>query len=101
MGDGQAFVVVGAATRDIDASDSRGWRLGGGVTYAAITAARLGMDVKALIGVDSEAASAAEFDASDKQARRWCWSRSRAGPVFDNRQTAGGRVQIRGRRRAI
>ena len=34
MADLPTLVVVGAATRDIDAADPRGWKLGGGVTYA-------------------------------------------------------------------
>ena len=34
-------VVVGAAARDIAPDDPRGWRLGGGVSYSALTTARL------------------------------------------------------------
>ena len=33
---------VGSASRDLTDDDPRGWRLGGGVTYAALTTARLG-----------------------------------------------------------
>ena len=36
-------VVVGAACRDVAGNDRRGWRLGGGVTYSALTIARLGL----------------------------------------------------------
>ena len=93
MGNAQAFVVVGAATRDIDATDSRGWRLGGGVTYAAMTAARLGMDVKALIGVDAEAATAVELDVLREAGAEVVLVPLASGPVFDNRQTPQGRVQ--------
>ncbi|MEX2548533.1 MAG: hypothetical protein WD830_12225, partial [Chloroflexota bacterium] len=60
--DTPALVVVGAATRDLDASDPRGWRLGGTVTYSSMAAARLGARVMALIGVDAESATAAEID---------------------------------------
>ena len=55
-------VVVGAAARDIAEDDPRGWRLGGGVTYSALTTARLGLRTAALIGVDDEAATATELD---------------------------------------
>ena len=45
-------VVVGAASRDLVDDDARGWRLGGGVSYSALALARLGLPVRALIGVD-------------------------------------------------
>ena len=48
-------VVVGAASRDVAADDPRGWRLGGGVTYSALTTARLGLRTAALVGVDGAA----------------------------------------------
>ena len=41
-------VVVGSAARDVTAADRRGWRLGGGVTYGALTLARLGLRVGAV-----------------------------------------------------
>ena len=41
----------------------RGWRLGGGVTYAALTTARLGLRTAAVVGVDREASRAHELDA--------------------------------------
>ena len=44
------------------ADDPRGWRLGGGVTYAALTTARLGLRTAAVIGVDAPAARRAELD---------------------------------------
>jgi len=53
------IVVVGAAARDLTESDPRGWRLGGGVSYGALTTARLGLRTAALVGVDATAADAA------------------------------------------
>ena len=35
------IVAVGAAARDLSDAAPRGWRLGGGVAYGALTAARL------------------------------------------------------------
>jgi len=93
VADVPTLVVVGAATRDIDAADPRGWRLGGGVTYAAMTAARLGLDVRALIGVDAVAAEAAEIDVLRKSGARVRLVELANGPVFDNRETPLGRVQ--------
>ena len=49
-------VHVGSASRDLTPDDPRGWRLGGGVTYAALTTARLGLRTAALIGVDEAGA---------------------------------------------
>jgi len=40
------YVVVGHVTRDLDAQG--GWRAGGTATYAALTAARLGVRVGVL-----------------------------------------------------
>ena len=48
-------VHIGSAARDIAPDDPRGWRLGGGVTYAALTTARLGLRTAAVVGVDPEA----------------------------------------------
>ena len=53
---------VGSASRDIAPDDPRGWRLGGGVTYAALTTARLGLRTAALVGADAVAAHARELD---------------------------------------
>ncbi len=47
---------VGSASRDLTDDDPRGWRLGGGVTYAALTTARLGLRTAAVVGVDGVAA---------------------------------------------
>ncbi len=55
-------VHVGSACRDIAPDDPRGWRLGGGVTYASLTTARLGLRTAAIVGVDATAATASELD---------------------------------------
>ena len=55
-------VHIGSACRDLTDDDPRGWRLGGGATYAALTTARLGLRTGALVGVDASAAPAAELD---------------------------------------
>jgi sugar/nucleoside kinase (ribokinase family) len=57
-----AVVVVGSAARDLADDDARGWRLGGGVSYSALTTARLGLSTAAIVGVDAEASGAAELD---------------------------------------
>ena len=88
------IVVVGAASRDLQPSDPRGWRLGGGVTYSARLLGQLGLSVGVLMGVDEAASGAHELDelrALDVLLETVPLAR---GPVFDNRQTAAGRVQI-------
>ena len=87
------LVVVGAATRDIDASDPRGWRLGGTVTYSSLVAARLGLDVRALVGVDREAATAHDLDILRSAGVEVELVPLEHGPVFHNRQTETGRQQ--------
>ena len=62
MSEAPEVVVVGAASRDLVDDDARGWRLGGGVSYSALALARLGLPVRALIGVDGPAANADELD---------------------------------------
>ena len=88
-------VVVGAAVRDVDPSDrtqSR-WRLGGGVTYGALTLAQLGLATGAVIGVDSEAARAPELDLQ-RIAGVWIALAPLAqGAVFVNVETTAGRMQ--------
>ena len=88
------LVVVGAATRDIAADDPRGWKLGGGVTYSALAAARLGVTVRALIGVDETAATAAELDTLREAGVEVLLQPLASGPVFDNRRTSTGRQQF-------
>lgn len=88
-------VVVGAASRDLDPSDVRGWRLGGTVTYASLVLARLGLTVRVLIGVDNEAASAHELGLLLAAGAQIELARLASGPVFDNQEVAaGGRRQI-------
>lgn len=86
-------VVVGAAARDIAADDPRGWRLGGGVTYGALTVAGLGLRTVALVGVDEPASTAAELDLLRQRGVDVRLVPLDRGPVFDNRETAAGRVQ--------
>lgn len=88
-----AVVVVGAASRDLVDDDPRGWRLGGGVSYSALTLARLGLRVGALVGADAAAAGAAELDLLREAGVRVVIAPLRRGPVFVNEETPGGRVQ--------
>jgi sugar/nucleoside kinase (ribokinase family) len=79
-----SVLVVGAASRDVTAEDPRGWRLGGAVTYGALTLGRLGFRVKALVGADAEAASARELDLLRAAGVVIALARLESGPVFDN-----------------
>lgn len=90
---GPDVVVVGAAARDVDASDPRGWRLGGGVTYGALACARLGVRTGALIGVDHLAADAWELDLLVDAGVDIVRLPLAAGPIFDNQERPTGRVQ--------
>lgn len=92
-GDVPTLVVVGAASRDIDASDARGWRLGGTVSYAALCAARLGIRVRALIGVDQEAAAAPELDVLRAARVEVVLAPLAHGPVFENLVVGNARQQ--------
>lgn len=85
---------VGSASRDLTSDDPRGWRLGGGVTYAALTTARLGLRTAALIGVDDDGASADELDLLRDAGVELVLERLREAPVFDNQETPAGRVQV-------
>jgi sugar/nucleoside kinase (ribokinase family) len=87
-------VHVGSASRDLTTDDPRGWRLGGGVTYAALTTARLGLRTAALIGVDELGASADELGLLRVAGVTLELIESDEAPVFDNHQTPEGRVQI-------
>ena len=89
-----SLVVVGAATRDLDARDERGWRLGGSGPYAALCAARLGLCVRALIGVDAQAARASELDVLRAAGVELVLVPFEHGPVFDNRVRDGRREQV-------
>ena len=87
-------VHVGSAARDITDDDPRGWRLGGGVTYAALTTARLGLRTEAVVGVDEAGASADELGLLRDAGVTIELVRSDEAPVFDNQQTPEGRVQV-------
>jgi sugar/nucleoside kinase (ribokinase family) len=84
---------VGSACRDITPDDPRGWRLGGGVTYAALTTARLGLRTAAAIGVDGPAGEADELDLLRDAGVDLLLVPLPEGPIFENRETPAGRVQ--------
>ena len=86
-------VVVGAAARDVTASDPRGWRLGGGVTFGALTTARLGIRTGVLLGIDREAEHAAEIDLLRAAGARVVLVPLASAPVFHNEERPEGRVQ--------
>ncbi len=87
-------VVVGSASRDLTPDDARGWRLGGAAAYAGLTLARLGLRPRILMGVDADAATARELDLLRDAGADVRLVRLPAGPVFENHQTPGGRVQL-------
>lgn len=84
-------LVAGAASRDVDARDVRGWRLGGAVTYAAFTLARLGFRVGAVIGVDAQAARAQELGKLEDAGAIVIRVPLETGPVFELTESASGR----------
>jgi sugar/nucleoside kinase (ribokinase family) len=86
-------VHVGSACRDVAPDDPRGWRLGGGVTYAALTTARLGLRTAAVVGVDAEAAGAHELDTLRDAGVDILRVELEEGPIFHNVETQDGRVQ--------
>lgn len=85
---------IGSASRDLTLDDPRGWRLGGGVTYAALTTARLGLRTAALVGVDEAGAGAEELDLLRAAGVDLTLARLAETPVFDNQETPAGRVQV-------
>jgi sugar/nucleoside kinase (ribokinase family) len=87
------IVVVGSAARDIDESDPRGWRLGGGVTYSALLLGRVGLPTTALIGLDREAAAAHELALLRDAGVEVVPVPLARGPVFHNIEAVGGRRQ--------
>ncbi|MDO8485365.1 MAG: PfkB family carbohydrate kinase [Candidatus Limnocylindrales bacterium] len=86
-------VHIGSASRDLAEDDPRGWRLGGGASYAALTTARLGLRAGAVVGVDPAAASASEFDLLREAGVELRLVALDEGPIFRNRETPAGRVQ--------
>jgi sugar/nucleoside kinase (ribokinase family) len=90
---GPEIVHIGAACRDIAVDDQRGWRLGGGVTYAALTTARLGLRTAAVVGVDEAARSASELDLLREAGVDLMLVHLELGPIYHNVETPMGRVQ--------
>jgi sugar/nucleoside kinase (ribokinase family) len=88
------IVAVGAVTRDLSDADPRGWRLGGGVAYGALTAARLGLRTAAVIGVDELAAGAEELALLRDAGVALRLVRLARGPVFRNEESSEGRRQV-------
>lgn len=86
-------LVVGAASRDISDADPRGWRLGGAVSYAALTLARLGLRTRALVGVDRTAGTAAELEVLRRAGAELALAHLDSGPSFENIETTAGRRQ--------
>jgi sugar/nucleoside kinase (ribokinase family) len=87
-------VVVGAAARDVTDGDPRGWRLGGGVSYCALTTARLGVRTRAIVGVDGEASTAWELDLLRRAGAEVHLVALDRGPVFVNVERPEGRIQL-------
>ena len=86
-------VHVGSACRDVVPEDPRGWRLGGGVTYASLTTARLGLRTAAIVGVDTVAATASELDMLRDAGVDLLLVLLDEGPIFHNLETPTGRLQ--------
>lgn len=86
-------VIVGAASRDLAPDDPRGWRLGGGVTYAALTSARLGVRTAAVMGLDPQARDAPELELLAAAGVILLRVPLPHGPVFRNLESSRGRVQ--------
>jgi sugar/nucleoside kinase (ribokinase family) len=90
---GVEVLHIGSACRDISPDDDRGWRLGGGVTYAALTTARLGLRTAAVVGVDATARDAVELDLLRDASVDLMLVPLPEGPVYHNVETPAGRVQ--------
>jgi sugar/nucleoside kinase (ribokinase family) len=86
-------VHVGSACRDLTPDDPRGWRLGGGVTYAALTTARLGLRTAALIGADALGGGSDELDLLRDAGVELRLVPLAEAPIFENRETPSGRLQ--------
>jgi len=92
-GDRPDLIVVGAASRDVTSDDPRGWRLGGAVAYGSLAAARLGLRVGCVIGVDGPAADAIELDSLETAGVLVHRVPLEHGPVFENIERDGHRRQ--------
>jgi sugar/nucleoside kinase (ribokinase family) len=86
-------LVAGAASRDVVTDDPRGWRLGGAAAYGALVLARLGIRVRAAIGVDGAAGRALELDHLRAAGVELHLVQLGSGPVFENLESRGGRRQ--------
>jgi sugar/nucleoside kinase (ribokinase family) len=86
-------VVVGAATRDVDAGAPGGWRAGGAVSYGALLLARLGLRVAALVGLDEASMDAGEPVELRAAGVEVVTAPLERGPVFENVETPAGRTQ--------
>ncbi|HET7180837.1 MAG TPA: PfkB family carbohydrate kinase [Candidatus Limnocylindrales bacterium] len=84
-------LVAGAASRDLTPTDPRGWRLGGAVTYASLTLARLGLRVGAVVGVDDAAAGARELANAEAAGAVVVRVPLVSGPVFEITESPSGR----------
>jgi sugar/nucleoside kinase (ribokinase family) len=93
LGDVPDVVVVGAASRDLAPDDRRGWRLGGAATYCSLAAARLGLRVGCLLGVDREASEADELELLRAAGVELRLAPLEHGPVFENLDSGGHRRQ--------
>ena len=87
-------VVVGSASRDLAGDDSRGWRLGGGVSYSALATARLGLRTAALVGADPLARDAHELELLRAAGVEVHVVPLARGPVFLNIERPEGRLQL-------
>lgn len=86
-------VHIGSACRDVVPDDPRGWRLGGGVTYASLTTARLGLRTAAIVGVDATASGSSELDLLRDAGVDLRLVPLAEGPIFRNVETPSGRIQ--------
>jgi 1D-myo-inositol 3-kinase len=87
------LIVVGAASRDVTADDPRGWRLGGPASYCSLAAARLGVRVGCVIGVDGPASAATELGLLEEAGVLVHRVPLEHGPVFQNIERDGHRRQ--------
>jgi sugar/nucleoside kinase (ribokinase family) len=88
-----SVVVVGSACRDLVDDDPRGWRLGGGASYSALTLARLGLEVGALVVADELAAGSSEIQMLRDAGVDVHVVPGARGPIFINTETPTGRIQ--------
>lgn len=91
--DRPTVLIVGAASRDIASDDPRGWRLGGAVMYGGLALARLGIGVRALVGVDAAARMARELEDLSTAGATVAVAELPSGPVFENLEAPTGRRQ--------